>query len=71
MATGTSIFLIALGAILAFAVDVEVSGLDLSMVGVILMVAGVIGVIVSLIWIDRATAPRTQRTIVEERSERI
>ena len=52
-------------------VDVEVSGLDLSMVGVILMVAGVIGVIVSLIWIDRATAPRTQRTIVEERSERI
>ncbi len=71
MATGTSIFLIALGAILAFAVDVEVSGLDLSTVGIILMVAGVIGVIVSLIWIDRATAPRTDRTVVEERRERI
>ena len=71
MATGTSIFLIALGAILAFAVDVEVSGLDLSTVGIILMVAGVIGVIVSLIWIDRATAPRTDRTIVEERHERL
>lgn len=71
MATGTSIFLIALGAILTFAVDVSVSGLDLATVGVILMVAGVIGVIVSLIWIDRATAPRTDRTVVEERHERI
>ena len=71
MATGTSIFLIALGAILTFAVDVTVSGLDLATVGVILMIAGVIGVIVSLIWIDRATAPRTDRTIVEERHERL
>jgi hypothetical protein len=69
MATGTSIFLIALGAILTFAVDVSVSGLDLATVGVILMIAGVIGVIVSLIWIDRATAPRTDRTVVEERRE--
>ncbi|HSP04165.1 MAG TPA: DUF6458 family protein [Acidimicrobiales bacterium] len=70
MATGTSIFLIALGAILTFAVDVTVSGLDLATVGIILMIAGVIGVIVSLIWIDRATAPRTDRTVVEERTER-
>jgi hypothetical protein len=71
MATGTSIFLIALGAILTFAVDVTVSGLDLATVGIILMIAGVIGVIVSLVWIDRATAPRTDRTIVEERHERL
>ncbi len=67
MATGTSIFLIALGAILTFAVDVSVQGLDLAAVGVILMIAGIIGVIVSLIWIDRATAPRTDRRIVDER----
>lgn len=71
MATGTSIFLIALGAILTFAVDITVEGLDLAAVGVILMIAGVIGVIVSLIWIDRATSPRTDRTVVEERRERI
>jgi hypothetical protein len=71
MATGTSIFLIALGAILTFAVDVTVSGLDLAAVGIILMIAGVVGVIVSLIWIDRATAPRTDRTVVEERRERL
>ena len=71
MATGTSIFLIALGAILTFAVDLSVSGLDLKAVGVILMIAGIIGVIVSLVWIDRATTPRAGRTIVEERRERI
>lgn len=70
MATGTSIFLIALGAILTFAVDVTVQGLDLAAVGIILMIAGIIGVIVSLIWIDRATAPRGDRRVVEER-ERI
>lgn len=72
MATGTSIFLIALGAILTFAVDVTVSGLDLATVGIILMIAGVIGVIVSLIWIDRASSPRGDRRVVtEERHERI
>lgn len=69
MATGTSIFLIAVGAILTFAVDAEVSGLDLDTVGVILMVVGVIGVIVSLMWIDRATSPRRGRTVIEERRE--
>lgn len=65
MATGTSIFLIALGAILTFAVDAEVSGLDLATVGVILMVAGILGVIISLFRIDQATAPRTERRIVD------
>ena len=70
MATGTSIFLIALGAILTFAVEADISGLDINVVGIILMIAGAIGVIVSLIWIDRATAPRSERRVVEERSSR-
>jgi Na+/proline symporter len=65
MATGSSIFLIALGAILTFAVDASISGLDLQTVGVILMVAGVLGLLVSLLWLDRATAPRTERRVVE------
>jgi len=65
MATGTSIFLIALGAILTFAVDASISGLDLQTVGVILMVAGVLGVIISLFWIDRATSGRVDRKIVD------
>ncbi|MGK2929579.1 MAG: DUF6458 family protein [Acidimicrobiales bacterium] len=70
MATGTSIFLIALGAILTFAVETDISGLDINVVGVILMIAGAIGVVVSLIWIDRATAPRSERRVVEERTSR-
>ena len=67
MATGTSIFLIAVGAILTFAVDASVAGLDIAAVGVILMIAGVIGIVVSLFWLDRATSPRTR--VVEERHE--
>ena len=65
MGTGFSIFLIALGAILTFAVDATVSGLDLDVVGIILMIAGAIGILVSLMWIDRATGPR-RHTVVEE-----
>ena len=48
MGIGTSIFLIALGAILKFAVNAEVSGLEISTIGVILMVAGILGLLVSL-----------------------
>ena len=69
MGTGFSIFLIALGAILTFAVDATVSGLDIDVVGIILMIVGAIGVVVSLLWIDRATAPRD--TVVEEHHTRL
>ncbi len=48
MGIGTSIFLIALGAILKFAVNAEVSGLEISTIGVILMIAGILGLLVSL-----------------------
>ena len=43
MGIGTSIFLIALGAILKFAVTATISGIELATVGVILMVVGIIG----------------------------
>lgn len=71
MATGFSIFLIAVGAILTFAVDATVSGVDIDVVGIILMIAGVLGVLISLVWLDRATAPRTDRKIVEERHTQV
>ena len=48
MGIGTSIFLIALGAILYFAVNVDISGLELATVGLILMIVGVLGLIISL-----------------------
>ena len=58
MGIGTSIFLIAVGAILKYAVTANVSGVDLEVVGVILMIAGVIGLLISLLWMtiwaDRA-----------------
>jgi hypothetical protein len=50
MGIGVSIFLIAVGAILAFAVNVATNGIDLNMVGVILMVVGGIGLLLSLIF---------------------
>ncbi len=67
MATGTSIFLIALGAILAFAIDAEVAGVDLTTIGVILMIVGTIGIVVSLAFADRLGSPRASRTVVEDR----
>ncbi len=53
MGIGVSIFLIALGAILAFAVEAEVSGIDLNTVGVILLIVGAIGLATSFMFWDR------------------
>ena len=49
MGIGVSVFLIAVGAILAFAVNVTTSGVDLATVGWILMGVGAIGLLVALI----------------------
>ncbi len=53
MGIGVSVFLIAVGAILTFAVNVAVQGLDLATVGVILMIAGGIGLLWSLLFLSR------------------
>jgi len=50
MGIGVSIFLIAVGAILAFAVNVTVTGIDLDTVGVILMIVGLLGLLLSLVF---------------------
>jgi hypothetical protein len=50
MGIGISIFLMAVGAILAFAVNVTTSGVNLDTVGVILMVVGAIGLLTSLLF---------------------
>ena len=50
MGISLSIFMIAVGAILAWAVDAEVSGIDVQAAGVILLVVGVIGFIASLVF---------------------
>ena len=48
MTVGGSIFLIAVGAILKYAVTDSISGIDLQTIGVILMVAGVLGLLIGL-----------------------
>ncbi len=50
MGLGTSLFLIAVGAILRFAVHVSAHGIDLHTIGLILMVVGVIGLVITLLW---------------------
>lgn len=64
MGIGASIFLLALGAILAFAVEADVSGLDISVIGWILMLAGLAGLIITLwFWNSRrrTVVTRTQQ----------
>jgi hypothetical protein len=66
MGIGLSIFLIAVGAIITFAVNVVVSGLNLNAVGVILMVVGGIGLVWSLVVATSARGWRSSSTTVIE-----
>ncbi|HST55708.1 MAG TPA: DUF6458 family protein [Solirubrobacteraceae bacterium] len=50
MPIGTSIFLIAVGAILRYAVTATVSGVSLTTVGLILMIMGIVGIVLSLFY---------------------
>lgn len=64
MGIGVSIFFIAIGAILTFAVEATVSGLDINTVGVILMVVGAVGLLLSLFVIDSWGRWRSAPTVV-------
>ncbi|ONH24984.1 DUF6458 family protein [Pseudofrankia asymbiotica] len=59
MGIGAGIFLIAVGAILTFAVDVSISGLDIAVIGVVLMLAGAAGLILDIFLF----APRRRRRV--------
>ena len=50
MSIGASIFLLVVGAILTFAVEVTTSGFNLNTVGIILMVAEALGLVLSLLF---------------------
>ena len=72
MGIGTSIFLIAAGAILRYAVNADISGLEISTVGLILMIAGVLGLLISLLYMTlwsrgRTNDPRADRVVVRDR----
>jgi hypothetical protein len=61
MGIGFSIFLLAAGAILKFAVHATVAGVDIRVIGVILMAAGVLGLILTMV----VLTPRRKRTLTE------
>jgi Domain of unknown function (DUF6458) len=58
MGIGTSIFLIAVGAILRYAVDFQVTGVEIHTVGLILMIVGIIGLVISLAVTFMGDGPR-------------
>jgi hypothetical protein len=68
MGFGASLILIAAGAILWWAVDVNSKGVDLNIVGTILFVIGVIGLLISLV-LGSDGAPWRRRTRVDEYRE--
>ena len=67
MGIGVGIFLIAVGAILTFAIDVQANGIDLDVVGVILMIVGVIGIFASFVLFgDNGYYGRSRRVVYDD-----
>ena len=69
MGIGTSLLLIAVGAILKFAVTTSVSGIELATVGVILMVVGILGLVISLIFLLQSREPVVRDRTVDRRAD--
>jgi len=69
MGLGVGIFLTALGAILAFAVNTSVSGIEIKTIGWILMVVGIAGIVLSMIFWSSWGGPggsRRRTTVVDD-----
>jgi Domain of unknown function (DUF6458) len=62
MGIGASVFLLAVGAIITFAFNIRVGWLDLDIVGWVLMAAGAVGLIMTLVVFNRR-----RTTVVEQR----
>ena len=65
MTIGASIVLIAVGAILKYAVDVTVSGIEIQTIGLILMIAGVVGLVIGLFLLTQVD--RRRGVVVDDR----
>lgn len=60
---GTSLILIAMGAILAFAVNFQTTGVDVNAIGLILMVVGIIGLLFSLVFLGELFGSNSTSTM--------
>ena len=82
MGIGVSIFLIAVGAVLAFGVTADTEGVDIGTVGIVLMAIGAVGLLFTALVLGarepvrrrrvvedpyEPVAPATRRRVVEER----
>jgi uncharacterized BrkB/YihY/UPF0761 family membrane protein len=68
MGLGVSIFLIALGLVLALAVEFEVAGIDIQVIGWILTIVGIVGLLMTLlVWGPRNRAAGRSDVITERR----
>lgn len=67
MGIGVSLILIAVGAVLAFAVNVTTSGFNVNTIGYILLVVGAVGALISLVFWSSRGGVGGRRTIVEGR----
>jgi hypothetical protein len=65
MAIGTALFLIAVGAILRFAVSDSIEGIDIPTIGLILMIVGILGLVISFFMM---TLWNRDRDVVERRT---
>jgi len=70
MTIGASIFLIAVGAILRYAVTASVAGIEIQTVGLILMIAGIIGLLIGL-FILATDRGRGDGPVVDNRRDRL
>jgi uncharacterized membrane protein len=71
MGIGVSVFLLAIGAILAFAVNYSVNGVDIHVIGFILMAAGVVGLFMTTLLFgrrDRVAPVVTEERVVRDRT---
>ena len=66
MGIGVGIFLIVIGAVLTFALDAKLAGINLDVVGWILMLAGAAGLVLFFYFWNRRRAPRA--VVTEQRS---
>jgi hypothetical protein len=70
MGFGTSIFLIAVGAIMRFAVTTHTTGFSIHTAGMILMIVGVVGLLISafyaIAWAGRSRGTVTRETVVRD-----
>jgi hypothetical protein len=68
MGIGVSLFLLATGAILTFAVETEAEGVNINTIGIILMIVGAIGILLSLlVFGDRGATRSDERTVIRDR----